>query len=45
MTVVGPALTNERERETARLAALDHLDAVRPEADQVLEDFDLLPGN
>ena len=37
--MVHPALTNERERETARLAALDHLDAVRPEADQVLQEL------
>ena len=34
-----PALITERERETARLAALDHLDAVRPEADQVLQEL------
>ena len=37
--MVHPALTNESERETARLAALDHLDAVRPEADQVLQEL------
>ena len=34
-----PALITERERETARLATLDHLNAVRPEADQVLQDL------
>jgi hypothetical protein len=39
LIVVGPALTKESERETARLAALDHLDAIRPEADQVLQEL------
>jgi PAS domain S-box-containing protein len=37
--MVHSALTNERERETARLAALDYLDAVRSEADQVLQEL------
>ena len=37
--MVGPALTKESERETARLAALGYLDAVRPEADQVLQEL------
>jgi hypothetical protein len=36
---MNPALTNARERETARLATLDYLDAVRPEADQVLQEL------
>src|SRR5918998_1346148 len=30
---------NESEPESARLAALDYLDAVRPEADQVLQEL------
>ena len=37
--MVGPALTKESERETARLAALGYLEAVRPEADQVLQEL------
>jgi hypothetical protein len=36
---MNPALTNARERETARLATLDYLDAVRSEADQVLQEL------
>ena len=36
---MNPALTNASERETARLATLDYLDAVRPEADQVLQEL------
>jgi PAS domain S-box-containing protein len=36
--VAGPVQTDS-ERESARLAALDYLDAVRPEADQVLQEL------
>jgi PAS domain S-box-containing protein len=35
--VAGPVHTDENKQESARLAALDYLDAVRSEADQVLQ--------
>ena len=37
--MIGPVQTDKGERESARLAALDYLDAVRPEADQVLQEL------
>ena len=37
--MVSPMQANESEPESPRLAALDYLDAVRPEADQVLQEL------